>query len=113
MFSLVLSCKRDKWRALHRKEAPSVICCKISIISEQGGPKEIQNWQHLRIQILTCTSGTRTQLTMQEMWVQSLGWKDPLEEGMATHSSILAQRTPWKEEPGGLQPMGSQTVRHD
>ena len=42
----------------------------------------------------------------QETWVQSLGWEDPLEEGMATHSSILAWRIPWREEPGGLQSMG-------
>ena len=46
---------------------------------------------------------------MQETWVQSLGWEDPLEEGMATHSSILSWRIPWTEEPGGLQPMGSQS----
>ena len=43
---------------------------------------------------------------MQETWVWSLGWEDPLEKGMATHSSILAQRIPWTEEPGGLQSMG-------
>ena len=43
---------------------------------------------------------------MWETWVQSLGWKDPLEEGMATHASILAWRIPWTEEPGGLQSMG-------
>ena len=47
------------------------------------------------------------------MWVKSLGQEDPLDEGMATHSSILAWRTPWTEEPGGLQSMGSQRVRHD
>ena len=45
--------------------------------------------------------------------VRSLGREDPLEEGMATHSSILAWRIPWTEEPDGLQPMGSQRVRHD
>ena len=50
---------------------------------------------------------------MWETWVQSLGCKDPLEEGMATHSSILAWRIPWTEEPGRLQSMGSQRVRHD
>ena len=50
---------------------------------------------------------------MQETWVQSLGWEDPLEKGMATHSSILAWRIPWTEEPGGLQSMGSPRVRHD
>ena len=49
---------------------------------------------------------------VQETWVQSLAWEDPLEEGMATHSSILAWRIPWTEEPGGLQSMGSQKVRH-
>ena len=50
---------------------------------------------------------------MQETWVQSLGQEDPLEEEMATHSSILAWRIPWTEEPGGLQSMESQKVRHN
>ena len=45
---------------------------------------------------------------MQETRVRSLGWEDPLEKGMANHASILAWRIPWTEEPGGLQPMGSQ-----
>ena len=49
----------------------------------------------------------------QEMQFQSPGQEDPLEEGMATHSSILAWRLSWTEEPGGLQSMGSQRVRHD
>ena len=48
---------------------------------------------------------------MQKMKIQSLGQEDPLEEGMATHSSVLAWRIPWTEEPGGLQSMGSQRVR--
>ena len=52
-------------------------------------------------------------LAMQETWVLSLGWEDPLEKGKATHSSILAWRIPWTEEPGGLQPMGSLRVRHN
>ena len=47
---------------------------------------------------------------MQETWVQSLGLEDPLEKEMATHSSILAWRIPWTEEPGRLQPMGSQEI---
>ena len=47
------------------------------------------------------------------MWVRSLGWEDPLEEGMETHSSILAWRIPWTEEPGGQQSIASQTVEHD
>ena len=50
---------------------------------------------------------------MQGTQVQSLGQEDPLEKGMATHSSILALRIPWIVEPGRLQSMGSQGVRHD
>ena len=50
---------------------------------------------------------------MQETWVRSLGQEDPLEKEMATHSSILAWRIPWTEEPGGLQSMGSQKVGHE
>ena len=50
---------------------------------------------------------------MQETWVRSLGWEDPLEKEMATHSSILAWRIPGTEEPGGLQPTGLQRVGHD
>ena len=50
---------------------------------------------------------------MQEMQVRSLGQKDPLEKGMATHSSVLAWRFPWTEEPGGLQSMELQRVGHN
>ena len=50
---------------------------------------------------------------VQETRVWSQGWEDPLEKEMATHSSILAWKIPWTEEPGGLQSMGSQRVRHD
>ena len=50
---------------------------------------------------------------MQETHVQSLGWEDPLEKGKATHSSILVWRIPWTEEPGKVQPMGSQIVIQD
>ena len=72
---------------------------------------------------LMCVSSTRgsslvTQMVknlpaMQENWAQSLGQEDPLEKGMATHSSILAWRIPWTDEPGRLQSMGLQRVRHD
>ena len=51
--------------------------------------------------------------TMQEVWVQSLGREDLLEKEMATHSSILAWKIPWTEDPGRLQSMGSQRVQHD
>ena len=53
------------------------------------------------------------QCRRQEMQVRSLGWEDPLEEGLAAHSSILAWRTPWTEEPGGLWSIGSQRVEHN
>ena len=55
----------------------------------------------------------KTLPTMEETRVPSLGWEDPLEKEMATHSSILAWRIPRTEEPGGLQSMGSQRVGHD
>ena len=50
---------------------------------------------------------------VQESWVQSLDWEDPLEKEMTTHCSILAWRILWPEEPGGLQSTGLQRVRHD
>ena len=51
--------------------------------------------------------------TMQETWVQSLGWEEYLEKEMATHSSTIAWKISWMEEPGRLQSMGLQRVRHD
>ena len=50
---------------------------------------------------------------VQETWVRSLGWEDPLEKGLATHSSIVAWRIPWTQKPGGLLSVGSQRVGHD
>ena len=52
-------------------------------------------------------------LAMQETWVRFLGWEDPLEKEMATHSSVLAWKIPWTDELGGLQSMRSQRVEHD
>ena len=54
----------------------------------------------------------RSRPAVRETCVPSLGWEDPLEEGMDTHSSVLVWRIPWSEEPGRLQPMGSQRVGH-
>ena len=59
------------------------------------------------------TQTVKNSPSMQETQVRSLDWDDSLEKGMATHSSILAWRTPWTEELGGLQSMGSQEVGHD
>ena len=61
---------------------------------------------------MLATNGAQTVKNLpaiQETWVQSLGWEDPLEKGRATHSSILAWRIPWTEEPGGLQSVGLQS----
>ena len=73
-------------------------------------------WKHSAYSILALNKGPPAALNlleMQETWVRSLGREDPLEKGVATHSSILAWKTPWTEEPGGLQSMGSQRIRHD
>ena len=64
-------------------------------------------WASLVAQRLKCLPA------MQETWVRSLGLEDALKKEMATHSSILAWRIPWTEEPGGLQSMGLQRVGHD
>ena len=55
----------------------------------------------------------KTLSSMQNTWVQSLGREDPLEKGMGAYSNILAWEIPWIEEPGGLQSMGSQRIRHN
>ena len=51
--------------------------------------------------------------SVQETWVRSLGWEDPLEKRMTTHTSILAWRNPWTEEPGGIQSMGHKELGHN
>ena len=64
-------------------------------------------WASLVAQTVRCL------LAVQETWVRSLGWEEPLEKEMATHSSTLAWKITWMEEPGRLQSMGSQRVSHD
>ena len=59
------------------------------------------------------TQSVKNLPAMQETWVRFLGWEDPLDKEMAIHSSIIAWKVPWIEEPGGLQSMGSQRVGHD
>ena len=77
----------------------SLVCCS------PCGHKELDTFLVAQL--------VKTLPAMQETWVRSLGWEDPLEGEMATHSSIPAWRIPWTEEPGGLQSMESQRVRHD
>ena len=63
-----------------------------------------------RLEKVNLSQMVRNPPAMWNTWVRSLGWEDPLEEGMATHSSIPAWRIPWTEEPGGLQSGASQRV---
>ena len=65
------------------------------------------------IMVFPGSSGVKNLPAMQEMWVQSLGQEDSLEKDIAIHSSILAGKIPWTEEPGGLQSMGSLRVGQD
>ena len=81
-----------------------VYCCKGSVLYVK--------WHNVIWASLVAQT-VKNLLAMQETWVQSLGWEDPLEKGMATHSSILAWRILLTEKPGGLQSMGSQRVGHD
>ena len=81
-------------------------------------PRALQIWQEKQGKMIVTWGSMMAQMVKNppavwETWVGSLGWEDPLEEGMATHSSILAWRTPWTKEPGELQSMGSQRLRHD
>ena len=73
----------------------------------------LASWQGGASQMALVVKEPACQCRRHETWVWSLGWKDPLEDNMTTHSSILAWRIPWTEEPGGLQCMGLQRVRHD
>ena len=75
--------------------------------SSKKGPPLFSSGASLVAQRLKCLPG------MRETQVRSLGWEDTLEKEMATHSSSRAWRIPWREEPGGLQSMGLQRVRHD
>ena len=83
-----------------------VCVCLVSFLFGRGGVAK-SCWTSLVAQMVKHLP------TMPETQVQSLGREDPLEKEMATHSSLLAWRIPWTEEPGGLQSMGSQRVGHD
>ena len=125
---------RETWVWSLGQEAPlekemathcSIIAWRIPWIEEPGGLQSMgyqkvrHNWA---TSLIHSPSSWGTSLVaqtvkhlpaMQETWVQSLGQEDPLEEEMATHSSVLAWKIPWMEEPGRLQSMGSQRVGHD
>ena len=75
--------------------------------------KHLSGIRKLRFRASLVAQRLKCPPAMRETWVGSLGWEDPLEKEMATHSSILAWRIPWTEEPGGLQSTGSQRVGLD
>ena len=88
------------------------------LVTSQGHVQPLSQgrWKHFAIGTLWLPwwlRWERNSSAMQETWVWSLSWEGPLEDGMANHSSILAWRIPWTEEPGGLQSVGSPRVRHD
>ena len=80
---------------------------KSGIISPLESPSCFFIWASLVAQMV------KNPPAMQDTWVRSLSWEDPLEKGKATHSSVLAWRSPWTKEAAGLQSMGSQRVGHD
>ena len=82
-----------------------------AVLSLQKGLAENSTYRIFRASLEAQT--VKRLPTIQETQVQSLGWEDPLEKEMATHSSIPAWKIPWTEEPGRLQSMGSQRVGHD
>ena len=81
------------------------------IVTPRGSAKNKTEMKLIRAFLVA--QMVENQSAMQETWVWSLGWEDPLEKEMATHSSTLAWKIPWTEEPGRLQSMGSQRVRHN
>ena len=81
--------------------------------AKKKGTYFLLNYENLRSNSSLVVQTVKNPPAMQETRVWSLGQKDPLEKGMATHSSILAWRIPWTEEPGGLQSMWSQSIGYD
>ena len=127
-----VSCSRgvSRWTVNHipHKEVDDIVCWKVKTATEKLEQAEacrgLRGWEDLRFkkgdqggqeglpQRLRSKESPAVQET-KETWVQSLGWEDPLEEDMATHSSIIAWRISWAEEVGGLYSIGLQRVRHN
>ena len=94
-------------------EYPGLISFKINwfdLLAVQGTLKGLLQHHYVRPKV---AQTVKRLPAMQKTWVQSLGWEEPLEKEMAAHSSTLAWKIPWMEEPGRLQSMGSQKVLHD
>ena len=95
---------------LYWKHFPQVIVPFVTVLLRCNWPIISHIWASQMAQWVKNPSAMQE---TQEVWVWPLGWEDHLEKEMATHSSIFAWRTPWTEEPGGLQCTGSQRVRHN
>ena len=110
IWNAVLGCslKNDRMISVHFQGKPfSVTVIQVYTSTSNADEAEVEWLASLVAQRLKCLPA------MRETWVWSLGREDPLEKEMATHSSILAWRVPWMEEPGGLQSTGLQRVRHN
>ena len=107
----------DSRRKSHCYLMPTVIPALPPVYSILGTSSETQYYAKLQTRCKTRASLVvqivKNPPAMKETWVQSQSREDPLEKGMAPHSSILTRRIPWTEKPEGLQSMGSQRVRHD
>ena len=90
------------------RQLSSVLCD--DLVGRRAGGAGVQEGRHY---IYMVAQMVKNLPEMEDTWVQLLGWEDPLEKEMAPHSIILAWKIPWTEEPGGLQPMGLQRVKHD
>ena len=112
----ILHCKQIIYHLSYQRSAlssvRSVNSCGISIIHMSKFSRESKVWS-IRNYLLSTVVAQMVKSLPAMTQVRSLGWEDPLEKEMATHSSILAWRIPWMEEPGGLQSMESQRVRHN
>ena len=101
----------NAWR-IPQTEEPGGLgpqCCKQSDTTSATQRAHTHTHTHTKYQAPLVGWTVNNLPAIQQSQVQSLGWEDPLEKGMVTHSSILAWRIPWTEEPGGLQFMGSQS----
>ena len=110
IWNAVLGCslKNDRMISVHFQGKPfSVTVIQVYTSTSNADEAEVEWLASLVAQRLKCLPA------MRETWVQSLGWEDPLEKEMATHSSVLAWRIPGTGEPGGLLSLGSHRVGHD
>ena len=109
------SFKKRQWHHPHMNSEYSSI--HRGLVRESWLTKTLLHNEHYEVLVKYWTSLVAQMVkglsTMWETWVQSLGWEDPLEKEMAIHSRAIAWKIPWTEEPGRLQPMGSQRVEHD